>query len=371
MKIVVLGLRGIPNIQGGVETHCEHLYTRMAARGHKIIIIGRRPYMDSSITEHKGVKLIAVNCPKKKSFEAFIHTLIGVFEARKFNPDILHIHAIGPALLVPLAKMLGMKVINTNHGADYERMKWGWAAKLMLRLGEKLGSRFSDTVIAISHPIADKLQSAYGCKPLVIPNGVVVRKRHQKQDELDKLGLTPGKYFLAVSRLVPEKGLHDLLDAFASAQPNGWKLVIAGRADHEDIYSQKLLQTATHIPNVVMAGFVNGEPLEQLYSHAGLFVLPSHHEGLPIVLLEAMSYGLPVLASDIPANRQAGLPEARFFPVGDVQALTQKILSVNEYLLDKKSSSQQIEQIAKNFNWDSITDETLNSYIITSKIYKK
>lgn len=362
MKVAVLGLRGIPNIQGGVETHCQHLYTRIAARGHDVTILGRRPYMDAGLSAYQGVKLVAIDCPRKKSLEAFVHTLAGVFKAHAMKPDILHIHAIGPSLMVPLAKLLGMRVVSTNHGPDYDRAKWGRAARAMLRLGETLGSRFSDTVIAISEPIAATLRSAYGCKPVVIPNGVVVRPRVTTQDYLANIGVAPGRYFLAVARLVPEKGLHDLLEAFASAHPPGWKLVIAGRADHEDAYSQQLLQKAASLPDVVMAGFVSGDPLAQLYSHAGVFVLPSYHEGLPIVLLEAMGYGLAVLASDIPANRQAGLAEHRFFPAGDVKMLARKLLTVSDYLLTEDESSTQVRQIEKKFDWDVIADETLVSY---------
>jgi len=362
MKIVVLGLRGFPNIQGGVETHCENLFTRIAARGHDVIVLGRAPYMDTAITQYKGVRLVALACPKRRSLEAFVHTLIGIFKARALQPDVLHVHAIGPSLLVPVARLLGIKVVSTNHGPDYARAKWGGLARAILRLGESSGSRYSNAVIAISEPIAQHLRKAFGSKAAVIPNGVTVRAPSVGQDTLAHYGLSSGRYFLAVARLVPEKGLHDLLDAFAKASLPGWKLAIAGRADHEDAYSISLKEKAAAIPGVVMAGLVTGEPLAQLYSHAGLFVLPSYHEGLPIVLLEAMSYGLSVIASDIPANRQVGLTDDRFFPPGNIEQAVEKMVLHATGEFSQSERERQMATVARTFNWDSIADQTLDVY---------
>ena len=362
MKIVVLGLRGFPNVQGGVETHCENLFTRIATRGHEVIVLGRKPYMNPALPEYKGVRLVAVACPRTKFLEAFLHTLLGVLKARALDPDIVHIHAIGPSLMVPVARLLGMKVVTTNHGPDYAREKWGRLARAILRLGEYLGGRFSDAVIAITEPIAEHLRKAFHCDPVVIPNGVVIRTPSTGQDAIRQYGLDPARYVLAVGRLVPEKGFHDLLEAFGKADLAGWKLVIAGRADHEDAYSMDLRQKAMALPAAVMAGFVTGEPLFELYSHAGLFVLPSYHEGLPIVLLEAMSYGLSVVASDIPANRQAGLPDGRFFPAGDVDKAGERIryYATQSFTIEEKS--RQIGFIARNFDWDRIAAQTIGVY---------
>jgi glycosyltransferase involved in cell wall biosynthesis len=362
MKIVALGLRGFPNIQGGIETHCEHLFTRVAAHGHEVIVLGRKPYMDSRVGEYKGVRLVSVACPRQKFLEAFLHTLLGVVRARFLHPDIVHIHAIGPSLLIPVARLLGMKVVSTNHGPDYERKKWGGFARALLRAGEFLGSRFSNRVIAISEPIAAHLRQAFGCEPAVIPNGVVIRQPAAGTDTLGRFGLERGRYLLAVGRLVPEKGFHDLIDAFVRADLPGWKLVLAGRADHEDAYSIGLKKKAGALPAVVMTGFVTGEPLTQLYSHAGLFVLPSFHEGLPIALLEAMSYGLSVLASDIPANRQAGLPADRFFPPGNVERAAEKIRAYAMQSFTPGEKQVQIDFVARNFDWDAITEKTIGLY---------
>jgi len=362
MRIVVIGLRGFPDIQGGVETHCEQLFTRIAARGHEVIVLGRKPYMNPALTEYKGVRLIALPCPRRKSLEAFLHTLVGILEARRWNPDLVHVHAIGPSLLVPAARLLGLKVVSTNHGPDYDRAKWGRVARIMLRLGESMGSRFSNAVIAISEPIAGNLRDTYGCDPAVIPNGVVLRTEPVGQDALKRFGIDHGRYVLAVGRLVPEKGFHDLLDAFAMANLTGWKLVIAGKADHADSYSTNLQQKAAAMPDVVMAGFVTGEPLAQLYAHAGLFVLPSYHEGLPIALLEAMSYGLSVLASDIPANRQTGLPASRMFPPGNVARAAEQLEHFATRPITEEEKNLQLKLISGNHDWDRIAEQTIALY---------
>ena len=152
MKIVVIGTRGIPNILGGVETHCEELFPRIAAKGHDVTVIRRTPYVEENnrIAEFKGVKLVDVYAPRKKSIEAIIHTFLAVVKARRLNPDVLHVHAIGPAIMVPFARLLGMKVVMTNHGPDYDRQKWGRLAKTVLKAGESFGTRFSNRVIVIS-----------------------------------------------------------------------------------------------------------------------------------------------------------------------------------------------------------------------------
>ncbi|MFT3817066.1 MAG: glycosyltransferase family 4 protein [Rubrivivax sp.] len=362
MRIVVLGLRGFPGVQGGVETHSEQLYTRIAAGGAEVIVLTRRPYVSAPQARHGQVQLLALASPRQKSLEAIVHTFLGVLQARRLRPDILHIHAIGPSLMVPLARLLGLVVITTNHGPDYERQKWNGLARRMLKLGEWLGSRCSNGVIAISEPIAQHLRQAHRCAPAVIPNGVVVRPPAEASDALDRHGLARGRYVLAVGRLVPEKGFHDLLAAFERARLPGWKLVIAGRADHEDDYSRSLQRQAAGIEGVVLAGFVSGEPLRQLYSHAGLFVLPSYHEGLPIALLEAMSFGLPILASGIAANRQVGLPAGRYFAAGDVAALAAALQRQVEQGFAPEQRQRQIEAVARDYHWDRIASSTLDYY---------
>ncbi|WP_369683315.1 glycosyltransferase, partial [uncultured Muribaculum sp.] len=236
MKIYVLGTRGIPYVAGGVETHCERLYPRLAAMGMDVTVVRRRCYV-APRNEYRGVRLIDVYAPRIKSLEAICHTLLGVVKAGIDRADVVHLHAVGPSLLVPLARLLGMKVVVTNHGHDYEREKWGRAARAVLRMGERVGVRFANEVIAISQPIADVLESKYGRGDVtVIPNGVEPACVTEGDDYLKSIGVERGRYVLAVGRLVKEKGFHDLIKAFGKIRTKGFRLVIAGDADHRDDY---------------------------------------------------------------------------------------------------------------------------------------
>ena len=362
MRIVILGTRGFPNIQGGVEKHCEGLAVSLVKLGCEVIVFTRKPYVKNNIKEYKGVKLVALPAFRHKSLEAFLHTFLGVFVALRYKPDILHIQAIGPSLFTPLARILGMKVVVTSHGPNYKHLKWGKFAKLVLRLCEFLGVVFANEVIAITKIIADEIEKKYKRKITIIPNGVIISPIATSKNALIIYNLEKRKYILTVGRFVPEKGFHDLIDGFNMLQSPNYRLVIVGDADHEDKYSLGLKEKARENSNIVLTGFISGEPLHQLYSHAGLFVLPSYYEGLPIVLLEALSYGLPVLVSDIPANKEVELPAERYFRCGDIHDLKEKM----EILLEKKLSEEEQQEIRKQienkYNWDKIAQQTIQVY---------
>ncbi len=360
MKIVVVGTRGIPNIQGGVETHCEELYPRLAALGCDVTIIRRSCYVtdDNRITEYKGVKLIDVYAPRRKSIEAFIHTTLALIKARRLKPDIVHIHAVGPSICTPLAKLLGMKVVSTNHGPDYERQKWGKFAKSVIFYGERFQARLSNHIIAISHVIVDILKNRHNRikNVSIIYNGVNAPVKSTSTDYISSLGLTPGKYVMAMGRFVPEKRFDWLIEAFKKAQLNELKLALVGDSDHNDAYSTQLKKMAHDTQNVVLTGFIKGEKLNQVLTNAALFVLPSTHEGLPISLLEAMSYNLDVLVSDIPANRLPELESDDFFSVDSITELTKNLSRKMNNL--KRNRQYDLN----NYNWDNIAKQTLDVY---------
>ncbi len=207
MKIVVIGTRGFPGVQGGIETHCENLYPKLAKLGCDITVFTRKPYVDSGIKNYNGVELVALDCPKKKTIEAIIHTFAGIFKAKKLNPDILHFHGIGPPILIPLARILGFKVVMTHHGPDYRRKKWGHFARFVLRLGERLGSKFANEVIAISQMVAYDLKNKYNRDSHVIPNGVDINEPLKSDEALKKYDLKKSKYILAVVDSFPRKDL--------------------------------------------------------------------------------------------------------------------------------------------------------------------
>jgi glycosyltransferase involved in cell wall biosynthesis len=265
----------------------------------------------------------------------------------------------------------------THHGPDYKRKKWGKLAKFVLKLGERLGCKWANCIITISGTVSDHVRKKYERDVTIIPNGVTMPEILQSNNSLKEYGLDKGKYLLSVGRFVPEKGFHDLIDSFnqlltcnSKSQylnnqfpTQDWKLVIVGDSDHEDKYSLQLKEKAYRAKNIIMTGFLTGEPLHELYSHAGLFVLPSYYEGLPIVLLEAMSYGLSCIASDIPANRDVGLlAEDRFFKAGDINGLAKKINEFAVKPLSEEEKKTQLNGINEKYNWDKIAQKTMKVY---------
>ncbi len=360
----MLGTRGFPDIQGGIEKHCEELYPRLVKLGCDVTVFTRTPYIPrgSRVTEWKGVKFIHLWCPKNKSLEALTHTFLGVLHSKTISPDILHIHGIGPSLLTFIGKKLGLRVIVTHHGPDYERAKWGKMAKSVLRLGEKIGIKYSDRVIAISQGITEHIKRKYGKEALFVPNGVSTPSLLPAGEELERWGVEPKKYVFSACRFVPEKGLHDLIQAYKLIKNPSFKLVIAGDADHETDYSKNLKKQAAETVGVILTGFISGTRLYELFSNAGLFVLPSYFEGLPMVLLEALSYGLPVLVSDIPQHKEIPLHEMRYFKVGEVENLSNAIIDSYIQGISESESSEYASLIKSNYNWDNIAVQTLNVY---------
>lgn len=359
MKIVVTGTRGIPDILGGVETHSQELFPRIVDRGHDVTVIRRKSYIteQNKIKEYKGVKLIDLYAPRKKSLEAIVHTFLAVIKARKLKANVIHIHAIGPALLSPLAKLLGLKVVITHHGPDYNRKKWGKFAKFALRLGERLGAKYADKIIVISQEIKNTLEMKYGRNDTwLIFNGVSEAKKSVNTEWLRTWGIDNKPYIMTAGRFVKEKGFDDLIEGYLkSGISDKYKLVIAGDADHEDEYSLALKEKAKEA-GVILTGFIKGEPLYQLLTNTSLFVLPSYHEGLPISLLEAMSYGTDVLVSNIPANQLPELDkDSDFFQVGNVDDLALALKRKTDNIAGRSFD-------LSSYNWDAIAIQTEKVY---------
>lgn len=363
MRVILLGLRGFPDVQGGVETHAEHLCPLLAKLGCEVTAIVRSPYMPVEKGEvWRGVRFVRIWAPQSKGLEAIVHTFLGVLAAAVRRPDILHIQAIGPAVMVPLARLLGLKVVVTHHGPDYDRQKWDGFARWALRVGERWGMRWSNACIVISQVIRNLVREKHGVDSALIPNGVVLPALPAGREMLDAFGLEPGRYVVLVSRLVPEKRHLDLIEAFRRAALPGWKLAIVGASDHPDAYVQRVLDAAKATPGAVCTGFQSGARLAELFGQAGLFVLPSSHEGLPIALLEALSYGLPVIASDIPANVEVGLPREHYFPLGDVEALAGRLTGFAARPLTSEDRETRRRWVAERYDWREIARRTLEVY---------
>ncbi|PAX06332.1 glycosyltransferase family 4 protein [Sphingomonas lenta] len=358
-RIGVAGLRGIPGVMGGIEAHAEELYPRLKALrpDGDIAVAMRAPYVDRDAREWRGVSLLPLWAVRNKYLETIAHTLWAVAYLRFARRcSAVHLHAIGPGLAVPLARALGLRVLLTHHGRDYDRAKWSRPAKALLRFAEWVAVRHAHEVIVVSEDVTTALRRRFpGSAGRIhfVPNGASLTFARASRDPdpavLAGLGLEPGGYVLGVGRLVPEKGFDDLIDAHR-ASGDGRKLVIAGRADHADAYAGRLLERAG--PQVVFAGFQPHEALRSLYAGASLFVLPSHHEGLPIAALEALAMDTPTLLSDIAANREIGLPASHHFPVGSVDALAAKLrLPPETFAVDGAA-------VRERYDWDKIAAET-------------
>jgi glycosyltransferase involved in cell wall biosynthesis len=327
LRIMVLGLRGIVDVQGGIETHARRLYPLLARLGCDVEIVQRSPYYPRGRRrrEWRRLSLTYLWSPQTRIVETAVHTLLGVLYAAIKRPDVLHLHAVGPGLLAPLARLFGLRVVVTHHGADYEREKWGLLAKAVLRTGERLGIGFANRPIVVSPVLKQTVESRYGIGATLIPNGAPLATPRTTYDTLRRFGLERRRYVLCVARLDPGKRQHDLIAAFKAARPNGWKLVLVGAIEPGDAYCEQLVEAAANDSTIVLTGYQTGIALHELYSHAGLFVLPSAGEGHPIALLEAAVYEVPLLASAIPANLALPLPRERYFPVGDTRALARQL----------------------------------------------
>jgi glycosyltransferase involved in cell wall biosynthesis len=360
LKVIVLGVRGLPNVQGGVETHAEHLYQRMAELGCDVEVIVRSPFVPREVRNLGAIRITRIWSPTYPGLEALLHSLLAVIYAGVRRPDILHIHAVGPCIVAPIARLFGLRVVMTHHGPDYDRDKWGWFARTLLRTGERFGARYSHVRIAISKVIADLIKTRYGEESELIPNGVVAAERQEGSEHVRRFGLDPGRYFLQVGRLVPEKRQLDLIRAYERAQPTDWKLALVGGLS-EDSYSREV-RSAANKAGAVLTGFLKGVALRQMYTHAGGFVLPSSHEGLPIALLEALSYGLPVLASDIPPNLEIGLEPRRYFPLGDISALADALTAMALQREDENVRRTRREWVECKYDWQLIAEQTAAVY---------
>jgi len=357
---MVGGLRGLPNVEGGIETHCEHLYARLAEVDCEITITARSPYVGKNPSWGK-LQIKRIWSPTRNGLEAFLHTFLVVLYAGWKRPDVLHLHGIGPGLFTPLARLLGLKVVVTHHGPDYHREKWGKVATAVLKVGEMLSMQYASERIVISKTIADLVEQKYDLKSNLIPNGVVVQPGVEPGGCLRELELKAERYVLQVSRFVPEKRQLDLIAAFKEADLPGWKLVFAGRMTDDD-YCRSVEDAAAGDERILFAGYRSGTELLELYSNAGIFVLPSAHEGLPIALLEAASFGLPIVASGIPANLEVGLDAEHYFRLGEVKELAQRLQLFSSREQTRDDKTQRIDWVRLNYDWDHIANSTHETY---------
>lgn len=351
MKVCVFGLRGFPQVEGGVEKHCESLYSHIQYDAD-ITVLRRKPYVRSK-EKYKNITFIDLISTKIKGLEVVLHSFIATRKAAKLNPDVVHIHNIGPALFAKRLYKKGIPVVLTYHSPNYEHDKWGFFAKKLLLHCEKVALKYSSRIIFVNKYQMEKYPMSIRKKSVFIPNGRKKAILTTKTNYLDKIGVEKDKYVLAVGRITLEKGFDTLIKGFELTKHKGYKLVIAGGVEFENTYMDELKALASD--DVVFTGYVEGDELAQLYTNASLYVLSSYNEGFPLVLLEAMSYNLDILASDIPAAHLVDLKKDDYFPSGDYRELSRKIK-------ERIKKPEKIKYNLDKYDWGTVGEKTIKIY---------
>lgn len=372
VKIAMLGHKRIPSREGGVEVVVEELSTRLVKLGHEVTCFNRGGQAVNgtefqSKSEYEGVRLKEVFTLDLKGLAAVTSSFFACLQAGLGDFDVVHVHAEGPAFFSFLPKLFGKKVIVTVHGLDWARAKWGKFASWYIKRGEKHAVAYADEIIVLSASMKAYFARTYGREVRYIPNGVA-RAEKQQAELLPSLGLAPEEYILYLGRLVPEKGVHYLIEAYKQIKTTK-KLVIAGGGSNSQDYVEYLKQLAQEDDRVSFTGFVQGRLLEELYSNAYVYCLPSDLEGMPLSLLEALSYGACCLTSDIPECAEVVQEHGLTFRKGDVQDLQQQLaLLCDEAELVQKYRSEAADFVLQHHSWDKVVQETLTLYEKSRKI---
>lgn len=362
MKIAMIGQKGIPSRSGGIEIHVEEIAKRLIRLGCVVDVYCRRSYCEDSLRQFEGINIKYAPFINSKHLDAITHTFTSTIKALLSGTDIFHYHALGPATLSFIPRLFGKKVVCTIHGLDWQRGKWGGFASKFLKFGEYASAKFSHKAINVSRNLVGYYFNKYGINTVFIPNGAELHEQIKPEIIDLKYNLKKNEYILFLARLVPEKGAHYLIQAYKSLKTNK-KLVIAGGSSHSDQYEEELHRIAESDPNIIFTGFVTGKELDELYSNAYIYVLPSDVEGLPISLLEALSFGKCCLTSDIPENREVVEGVGYIFKKADINDLCIKI----KYLLDNSeliyANKNKVQNyVLGKYDWDNITMKTYEVY---------
>lgn len=374
IKIAMIGHKSIPSRQGGVEIVVEELSKRLVMLGNEVTVYNRsshhvsgKQYDEKKMSVYKGIKIKYVPTIDAKGLAAMSSSFFAAIFASLNNYDIVHFHAEGPAAMIWLPKLFGKKCIVTIHGLDHKREKWKGFAKKYILFGEKCAVKFANEIIVLSKDEQDYFLSKYNRQTNLIPNGVNNPNYREAKIISEKYGLEKDNYILFLGRIVPEKGVKYLVDAFKQVETTK-KLVIAGSSSDTDFFANQIKELAKNDERIIFTGFVQGEELEELYSNAYIYTLPSDLEGMPLSLLEAMSYGNACLVSNIDECKSVVGDNALIFKKSDVNDLKSKLEfacnNPNKVFALKKIASS---YVLRKFNWDDVVNKTLQLYIQSLK----
>ena len=367
MAIAMFGQKRLSR-EGGIEIVVKELCTRMAKNGYTVTCYNRSGHHVSGAeydkkTEYEGINQKCVPTIEKKGLAAVSSSFFAALYSAFGKYNVVHIHAEGPAFFSWLPKLLGKRVIVTVHGLDWQREKWksGFGSKF-IKQGEKNAVKYADEIIVLSKGVHDYFRNQYGRETRFIPNGVNRPEIRKAELITDKFGLTKDSYILFLGRLVPEKGIRYLVEAFKNVKTEK-KLVIAGGSSDTDSFMKELKELAKDDKRIIFTGFVQGQMLEELYSNAYIYTLPSDLEGMPLSLLEAMSYGNCCLVSDIQECTEVVEDKALIFKKSNVQDLQNKLQEACDHTEKVMELKQQAaDYICKKYNWDDVVEETLKLY---------
>lgn len=368
MKIAMIGQKEVPSRMGGVEVAVGALAVRMAGLGHEVTLYNRHRCSFRKRKEtgkrrkYKGVLIREVWVPDITGISAAAGSLFATLLALRGKYDCIHYHAEGPAAMCFLPRLFGIRTVVTIHGLDWKRSKWGGFASWYLKQGEKAAAAWADEIIVLSRSAQKYFQDTYHRKTVLIPNGIQRPERKGTEEIRARWGLEKDRYILFLGRIVPEKGIENLIKAFRQVDTDK-KLVIAGGSSDTDTFFEKLKEEAMGDPRILFTGFVQGEALEELYSNSYLYCLPSNLEGMPISLLEAMSYGNCCLCSDIPECAEVMEDLGFLFQRGDRESLQASLQMLCERPdLVEESRRKVKDSIFEKYDWDRITEQTLALY---------
>lgn len=362
-KVVMIGHKIIPSRQGGVEIVVDRLATGLAADGYEVEAYNRGR-SDNSEDYHNGVQIRHIPTPASSGLNAFVYACLATIRATVAGFDIYHFHAEGPCVMLwmPALMRRRSRIIVTIHGLDWQRAKWGRFASLVIRTGEKQAVKHADRIIVLSRNIQQYFADAYGRKTEYVPNGVDRPERVSPELITERFGLNGDDYILFVARIVPEKGLHYLIEAFKKIKTDK-KLVIAGGSGQADDYMRRITEMTSGDDRIILTGFVEGKTLAELYSNAYLYVCPSDVEGMSLSLLEAASYGNCCLISDIPENVEVMEDHSVTFLHGNTEDLRSRLeaLIKSTGRVDSLRGSTS-DFICSKYDWNRMITDTEELY---------
>ncbi|MBS43842.1 MAG: hypothetical protein CMH83_11915 [Nocardioides sp.] len=371
MKIAMLGTRGVPATYGGVEHHVEQVGRRLVERGHQVTVFTQSEYAGEQpggrIAEHLGMGVVTLPTVRAHGLEALAHSAMSTMHGLGHGHDVFHYHAVGPGLMAPLARMSSRTaIVQTVHGLDADRAKWGGGARQVLSLATWMSARVPDRTVTVSQTLADHYRTRYERDATYVPNGVNPKSSRAPREITERWGLRGQDYVLFVGRLVPEKCPDELIKAYRQLRTDQ-KLVIAGGSSHTDEYVAELERLAADDPRVILTGYVYGDVLDELFTNATVFVQPSALEGLPLTLLEAMGGGVPVVVSDIAPHLEIvgeDRPGARVFEQGDAESLRGAIRRALFWPSHERMSAVRLrDAVLGTYDWDACTDRLETVYV--------